>query len=100
MKYRHNYQRAALAAGDAIIDCNAVALESAYKDINGSHAYVFDVRPGIHPQDTGYTFYTPNQMAPAYSLVNTGPVNQAIAFIIQDYVISLTKDGIPSSPVD
>ena len=97
---RDNYQRAALAAGDVIINSNAVALESAHKNTNGSHAYVFDVWPGIHAQDIGYTFYTPNQTALAYSLVNTGPVNQSIAFTIQDYILSMARDDIPSIPID
>ncbi|CAG8069175.1 unnamed protein product [Penicillium salamii] len=97
--YTNNYQRAALMAGDIIIDCNTAALESTFKN-NSSSAYFFDVSPGVHAQDTGYTFYTPSQKASSYSLVNTGSVNETIAFAIQDYILSLAKFGYPNSSVD
>lgn len=98
MGYLNNYQRAARMASDIIIDCNVAALESAYKE--NSHAYFFDVSPGVHAQNTGYTFYTPNEKSSSYNLVETGSVNQTIAFAMQDYILSLAKDGILNSPVD
>lgn len=98
MGYTNNYQRAARTMGDITVDCNAAALESAYKE--DSHAYFFDVLPGVHAQDTGYTFYTPNEKSSSYSLVDTGSVNQTIAFAMQDYILSLAKDDILNSPVD
>lgn len=96
--YTNNYQRAAQTAGDIIIDCNAAALESAYKE--NSYAYFFDVLPGVHAQDTGYIFYTPNEKSSSYSLIDTGSVNQTIAFATQNYILSFAKDGILNSPVD
>ncbi|KAJ6187121.1 hypothetical protein N7519_002029 [Penicillium mononematosum] len=95
--YTNNYQRAALTASDLIIDCNAAVLNTAFKN---SSAYFFDVQPGIHAQDTGYTFYTPNEKPSSYNLVDTGAVNQTIAFVIQDYILSLAKHGTLNSAVD
>ncbi|KGO47623.1 Carboxylesterase, type B [Penicillium expansum] len=96
--YTNNYQRAALTAGDIFINCNAAALNSAFK--NDSHAYFFNVSPSVHAQDTGYTFYTPNEKPSSYSLIDTGAVNQTVAFAVQDYILSLAKHGIVNSPVD
>ncbi|KAF7516741.1 hypothetical protein PCG10_001946 [Penicillium crustosum] len=96
--YTNNYERAALTGGDIIIGCNAVALSSAFKD--SSRAYVFDMSPGIHGQDTTYTFYTPNQKVSSFGLINTGAVNQTVAFVMQDYILSFAKHGTLSSSVD
>ncbi|KAJ5419497.1 uncharacterized protein N7487_003047 [Penicillium crustosum] len=87
-----------LDGGDIIIGCNAVALSSAFKD--SSRAYVFDMSPGIHGQDTTYTFYTPNQKVSSFGLINTGAVNQTVAFVMQDYILSFAKHGTLSSSVD
>lgn len=98
MGYVDNYQRAARTAGDAIINCNAAVLGTAYQ--RDSYGYYFDVYPGIHAQDIGYTFYNPGDNASSYSLVETGTVNQTIALTIQDYITSLAKSGFPESAFD
>ncbi|KAJ5687979.1 hypothetical protein N7536_010598 [Penicillium majusculum] len=96
--YTNNYERAALTGGDIIIGCNADALNSAFENVY--HAYLFDMSPGIHGQDTSYTFYTPNQKTSSFGLINTGAVNQTVAFVIQDYILSFAKHGILNSSVD
>ena len=98
MGYADNYQRAAKTAGDIIMNCNAASLGSAYK--KDSYGYYFDVYPGIHGQDIGYTFYNPHEAPSSYAAVNTGSVNQTIAFSMQDYITSLAMYGSPKSAVD
>lgn len=98
MGYADNYQRAAKTAGDIIMNCNAASLSSAYK--KDSYGYYFDVYPGLHGQDTSYTFYNPHETPTSYTLVETGSPNQTIAFSIQDYITSLAKSGTPESSFD
>lgn len=95
--YTNNYERAVLTGGDIIIGCNAATLSSAFRNAS---AYVFDMSPGIHGQDTAYTFYTPKQKTSSFGLINIGPVNQTVAFVIQDYILSHAKHGILNSSVD
>ncbi|PLB49974.1 alpha/beta-hydrolase [Aspergillus steynii IBT 23096] len=85
-------------AADMIIDCNAGALRQAYA--NSSFGYYFDLTPGIHAQDVPYTFYTPGQPASGYSLVDTGLVNETVAFAWQDYIVGFAKTGVPRNAVD
>lgn len=100
MGYTDNYKRAAKTAGDIIIDCNAASLGIADAEKRASYGYYFDIYPGIHAQDTGYTFYNPDEKASSYSLVDTGATNQTVAFAIQDYILSFAKTGVPESALD
>lgn len=97
--YTNNYQRAAKTAGDAIIDCNAVSLGLALGSQGRARSYYFSSYPGIHAQDTPYTFYSPGVQS-GYALVDTGPVNQTVAYVLQDYIASFAVTCKPMSGLD
>lgn len=96
--YTDNYQRAARTAAYTTIDCNARALNEAYT--NTSFSYRFALSPGLHTQDVPYTFYWQGHPPSGYSLVDTGPVNETVAFAIQDYIVEFAKTGDPESTID
>ncbi|KAH8434325.1 uncharacterized protein LDX57_011972 [Aspergillus melleus] len=97
MGYTNNYQRAAKTVGEGIIECNSVSLGLAFG--LRAHAYYFSTYPGLHAQDTSYTFYNPGAQS-SYSLVDTGAVNQTLAYIMQDYIANFAKSGQVKSELD
>lgn len=61
-------EREALPPSEALINCNAYALNAPFasaKDADDelSYAYLSDVPPASHGQDLPYTFYAPGQSA-------------------------------------
>lgn len=95
MGYKNNYERAAKTVGEALISCNTASLGQAFQ--SEAYAYIFDVSPGLHGQDIGYTFYTDGTKASNYTLIDTGPVNGSIAFVLQDWILSFVQTGTPKS---
>ncbi|KAK7531183.1 acetylcholinesterase precursor [Phyllosticta citricarpa] len=99
--YRDQVARAALLISEAVFTCNTVGLASAYD--NNTFGYFFSVFPGIHGQDSGLTYYVPGQRyagGGGDSYVASLPVNETLAFALQDYVVSFAAKGRPDSAVD
>lgn len=55
LPYTTQTQRVTLAIGEGLIDCFAFGTGLAYG--NTTHDYQFSLFPGIHAQDTSYTFW-------------------------------------------
>jgi carboxylesterase type B len=84
--YRTRLERGALTLSDFIFQCNTDYINRAFH--GRSFAYRFSIPPGIHAQDLPYTFYNgPNQAV----------VNDTVALILQDYITSFAKTGVPAS---
>ncbi|PKY01112.1 carboxylesterase family protein [Aspergillus campestris IBT 28561] len=91
--YKDAIQRAALAVGDVVFQCNTNWVSRAYG--NRTYAYLFDIAPALHSSDTLYTFY-PEQG----NSVSEGKIaNVSVAFAIQDYITSFVHDGKPHSSI-
>ncbi|KAK9236409.1 Alpha/Beta hydrolase protein [Lipomyces kononenkoae] len=88
--YTTSVGRASLAISDFAIQCNTDYLNRAFG--NSTYAYMFSVPPGIHAQDTYYTFYNNGQGASPF-----GATNVTIALALQDYITSFVQTGNPTS---
>ncbi|KAL4877628.1 Alpha/Beta hydrolase protein [Aspergillus karnatakaensis] len=102
MGYRNNYERAALTAADVMVNCHNSDLGLCMRFRNTS-AYYFSVYPGIHGQELEYTFYTTGRDtadARLHSGVDTGPVNETLAYVLQDYIVSFVKTGKAASSLE
>lgn len=93
--YKNPFERLALILAEGSTACNANALLSARND---THGYLFAVSPGLHGQDVPYTYYDPG--AASASGDPSLPVNETVAFVIQDYITSFAATGAPASAVD
>ncbi|GME44628.1 putative carboxylesterase family protein [Neofusicoccum parvum] len=93
--------RAALFAGEAIIDCNAFALSAGFG--NDTYAYLFGVSPGLHGFDVAHTYYDPatgHRNTDGGEALDAYPLNATVAHVLQDYILSFATAGVPSSALD
>ncbi|KAF8847664.1 carboxylesterase family protein-like protein [Acephala macrosclerotiorum] len=91
--YTNNLDRAILMNSEMLITCNAFYLDTAYD--NQTYAYEFAVYPAIHGADLTYTFYD----GPFGSAYNGLAFNSTVAEVLQDYELSFTKAGKPTTSV-
>ena len=91
--YKDAVQRAALAVGDVVFQCNTNWVNRAFD--NRTYSYLFDIPPALHWSDSLYTFFPEKG-----SSVSEGKVaNVSVAFAIQDYITTFVHDGIPHSSI-
>ncbi|KAL8825079.1 MAG: hypothetical protein Q9191_004629 [Dirinaria sp. TL-2023a] len=83
--YKTPLERITLTIGDLIINCNAYALQRAYKT-RGIHSYIFSIPPAVHAQDLAYTFYPDNEKQTIVP----------IALDIQQYLVQFIRTGNPN----
>ena len=96
--YEDQIQRTAFSVSELIFTCNTYYMASAYAAFNNGSAYSyrFDVPPALHGEDVAYTFYD----APNGTVVIDGygvPVNETVAYALQDFITSFVRTGAPSS---
>ncbi|KAL2794574.1 Alpha/Beta hydrolase protein [Aspergillus keveii] len=84
--YRTRLERGALTLSDFIFQCNTDYINRAFR--GRSFAYRISIPPGTHAQDLPYTFYNGPSQAVA---------NDTVALILQDYITSFAKTGVPAS---
>jgi carboxylesterase type B len=85
-EYRNSLERGALTLSDFAFQCNTDYINRAFH--GRSFAYRFSIPPGLHAQDLPYTFYN----GPSSDVANN-----TVALILQDYITTFTKTGIPTS---
>lgn len=93
--------RGALFAGEAIIDCNTFALNTAFG--NDTYAYLFGVSPGLHGFDVAHTYYDPStghRNTDGGEALDAYPLNATVAHVLQDYILSFAATGVPESSLD
>ena len=80
------------AIGEAFIDCNAFGLNTAFN--NATRGYLFDICPGLHAQDVGYTFFNGETSDSLGLLIDAGAAGR-----VQDWIVDFTilGDGSGSS---
>jgi len=84
--YTTQFGRAALTIGDFFINCNSYSLNSAFG--GASFAYQFAVPPGLHGEDTAYTFYDRGA---------NSSVNATLATTMQRYFLNFAVSGSPNA---
>ena len=87
--YRNHLDRAILFVSEYIITCKTNWLDRAFQ--NKTYGYVFSVPPGLHAQDTEYTFYNGPGTTDMY-----GTYNGTVAQGLQQYVMKFVATGNPS----
>lgn len=86
--YKDGISRGALTLSDFCFQCNTDYINRAFE--NHTYAYRFSIPPGLHAEDLPYTFYN----GP-----NSAVLNTTVALILQDYITSFAKTGIPESKI-
>jgi carboxylesterase type B len=89
--YTEGYGRASLAASELGFVCNTWYLDTAFK--NKTYSYHFSIPPALHGYDVPYTFYNDGGLDP-----NEGILSVDAALTLQDWIITFTKTGVPTSP--
>jgi hypothetical protein len=84
--YINPTQRVTLAIGEALINCLAFGLDTAYN--NATRGYQFAAFPGVHAQDVPYTFWN-GETTDSFGL----PVNGTIAQKMQSWFTDFTILG-------
>lgn len=87
--YHDQLSRAITFVSEYVITCHTNWLDRAFH--NQTYGYQFSVPPGVHAQDTEYTFYNGSGTTDAYMTYNA-----TVAQALQQYIISFTKTGIPN----
>lgn len=87
--YTNPIQRTALTASDLSFTCNAYWLR---KYLCPSYGYLFSVPPGLHGEDTPYTFYNGDTSTSDDGL----PVNATVAVTLQRYLTTFAMNGVPT----
>jgi carboxylesterase type B len=87
--YTTQTERLKLAIGEALIDCNAFGLHTAFG--NATRGYLFDVCPGLHAQDVPYAFFNGETSDFLGLLINAG-----VAGTLQDWIVDFTLLGAES----
>lgn len=99
--YTTQTQRLALLNSDAIVGCNANALERAFAttlrapnplNVGAANGYLFSVNPAIHAQDVGYTFFTGGPNTDVFGNSVDPVVADQLQTIILDFVIQGKKN--------
>lgn len=85
--YADMTSRLKLALGEALFDCNAFATSVAYG--NETRGYLFDVCPGMHAQDEGYTFFN-GESADSLGLL----IDAEVADAMQGWFVDFTIRGV------
>jgi len=75
---------------ESTFTCNTRYLNLAFNDT--TYAYYFAVPPGLHGEDTAYTFFNGDTSTSNYGL----PVNGTVARAFQDYLTSFAMQGNPN----
>lgn len=91
LQYQSTIQRESLLIAESVFVCNTRYLDLAYG--NQTYSYFFNVPPGQHGQDVGYTFYNDQGLDPDSMLYNT-----TVAIALQEYITSFAQGGIPLAP--
>ena len=86
LPYTDGVGRGALTLSDLCFQCNTDYVNRAYN--HSTYAYRFSIVPGLHAQDLAYTFFNGNGSTVA---------NVTVALILQDYITSFAKTGVPLS---
>jgi carboxylesterase type B len=95
--YTDQISRAALTIAELVFTCNTFFLDLAYG--NKTYAYQFSIFPALHGEDLSYTFYNDGGLRrPDLSKLDTGLQNVTVALALQDWIVTFTRDGVPSSP--
>jgi carboxylesterase type B len=90
--YNDTTSRLATLLGDRSIVCNVYYLLEAF-GFNNTHAYLFDIGPSLHAEETPYMFYADGPTKDAYGY---GLVNGTVAHVLQDWVINFAVTGNPN----
>lgn len=93
LPYGDQLSRAILFVSEYIITCKSNMLDRAFK--NDTYGYVFSVPPGVHAQDTQYTFYNGPGTSDLY-----GTYNASVAVALQQYITSFAITGTPDGGPD
>ena len=91
--YHDQLNRAILFVSEYVITCHTNWLDRAFR--NKIYGYQFSVPPGVHAQDTEYTFYNGPGTTDAYMTYNA-----TVAQALQQYIRSFAKSGTPSGQGD
>lgn len=83
--YTDQVQRTAATIGDFAYSCNTNYLGRAFG--NQTYHYIFGIPPAVHGWDLPYTFFN----GP-----NPGVVSNAIAVLVQSYILNFAKSGDPN----
>ena len=90
--YNDTTGRLATLIADRSIVCNSYYLLKAF-GVNRTHAYLFDVGPGLHAEETPYTFYADGPTQDTYGY---GLVNATVAHVLQDWFLNFAVTGKPN----
>lgn len=90
--YNDTTSRLATLLADRSIVCNVYFLLKAF-GVNASHAYLFDIGPSLHGEETPYVFYNDGPTADIYG---AGLVNGTVAHVLQDWVLNFAVTGKPN----
>lgn len=88
--YASEYLRAVQIASDADFACATRYIAVAKG--NETYNYLFAYPPGYHAQDTSYTFFNGDTT----TLDDGLPVNAALAYALQDYIVGFAIAGNPN----
>lgn len=88
--YASNFLRAVQIASDASFSCSTRFLAVAKG--NETYNYLFAYPPGYHAEDTSYTFFNGDTS----TAVDGYPVNAALAYALQDYIVGFAMSGNPN----
>jgi carboxylesterase type B len=95
--YFDQTSRAALTIAELVFTCNTFFLDLAFG--NQTYAYRFSISPALHGQDLEYTFYNDGGLQPPdLATLKFGLLNVTVALALQDWIVTFTRDGVPSNP--
>lgn len=89
LPYDDQLNRAIVFVSEYVITCHTNWLDRAFQ--NKTFGYQFSVPPGVHAQDTEYTFYNGPGTTDAYMTYNA-----TVAQALQQYITSFAISGTPS----
>jgi cholinesterase len=91
--YTTLFERASLITAEVSFTCNTRFLDLAFENL--THAYYFNVPPGLHGEDIAYTFFNGDTTASDDGL----PVNATVATTLQKYItnFAMSECGDPNS---
>jgi carboxylesterase type B len=88
--YTTPIERTALAVSNYVVTCNAYVLAST---LSPSYAYLFSVPPGLHGEDTDYTFFNGDTSTSDEGV----PINGTVADVFQRYLTNFAMTGKPTA---
>ena len=84
--YKLPLERLTLTTQEYLIACNTVNMAEAYG--NQTYNSIFDVRPAVHAQDLGYTFYNGE----------SGYADESTAITWRSHIVQFALKGKPDVP--